>query len=114
MKRGFLSNEQRATRGIVHGKINSLATAFKLAAESPFTIVIVPKENVTSGVIASPANAGLLVNMKMYEDDAASMYPVMFNWPSEALIYEIQAGAIDLAVYDVYWICGSYDTEPGT
>ena len=111
MKRGFVSNEQRATRALSHGKITSLTTAFRLKNGNPFSLVIVPKASVTAGVISAPENAGLIVNCTMYEDDAAADYPVMFNWPSEALFFEISDSAIDLDNYDVYWSCGSED-EP--
>lgn len=111
MKRGFVSNEQRATRGLAKGKIASLAAGFSLKNGSPFSLTIIPKANVTGRLVSVPENSGLLVECMLYEDSTASDLFIPFNWPSEALIYQVSIGAIELATYDVYWTCGS-DDEP--
>lgn len=95
----------RSSRATSHGVIGSLATPFSLDG-NPFSIIIVPKANITARLISAPQDSGLLVNMTMYEDDSASDYPVIFNTESIALIYEISANAIDLATYNVYWFSG--------
>lgn len=109
-QRAVLSKEEKAGRGMSGGKIESLATAFRTAAGSAFGITIIEKASVTAGVIAAPTNVGLVVNCTMYEDTEAHDYPFFFNYPSEALLYEISANAIDLDTYDVYWSSLAYAT----
>jgi hypothetical protein len=103
MRKGYVSPEMFAERVLAHGKIASLTTGFKFTVFIPFSIFVVPKSNVTTGVISSPSNAGLLVNCKCFQDDVNSNLPVLFNQWSEAAIIEIAVNAIDLDVYDVYW-----------
>lgn len=92
----------RSVRGTKHGKITSLATDFKNNGKL-FGIVVIPKANIAGGIISNPDNAGLIVSMKLAEDEAASAYPVMFNWETSGIIETLPAGAIDTEIYDVYW-----------
>lgn len=106
MAKGFVSDLMGSLRILSHGKITSLTAAFSLSNKQPFSIFVVPKANVTAGVISIPDNAGLLVGCKCYQDDNASDLPVLFNQWTEAAIIEVSATAIDLTTYDVYWAAG--------
>lgn len=103
MSRPYLTTEERAGRLLSGGKIESLATPFRLQDGGPFNITIVEKASVTAGVIAAPTNVGLVVNCTLYDDQLPADRPIFFNYPTESLFYEISAGAIDLDDYDVYW-----------
>jgi hypothetical protein len=103
MNKGFVSSEMAAGRISSHKKITDLTNGFKLENGTHFTLFIVPKANVTAGVIGVPDNAGLMVDCKLYQDDDSSDFPVLFNQWTEAAIQEISADAIDLTTYDVYW-----------
>lgn len=98
----YLDPSVRSVRGTSHGKITSLATDFNKNGK-PFGIVVIPKANITGAVISNPDNAGLIVSMKLVEDESASNYPVMFNWETSGIIETLPAGAIDTDIYDVYW-----------
>lgn len=109
MTKGYVSETMNSSRICSHGKIAELP--FKFTSFNPFSIFVVPKANVTAGVISSPDNSGLLVNCKCFQNDNASDLPVLFNQWTEAAILEIPDAAIDLAVYDVYWGAGAYVAE---
>lgn len=109
MNKGYVSEIMNSSRIVSHGKIAQLP--FKFTTFNPFSILVIPKANVTAGVIAAPDNAGLLVNCKCFQDDASSNLPVLFNQWTEAAIIEIPADAIDLDVYDVYWGAGANVAE---
>jgi len=100
----YVSESMNAGRILSHGKISALP--FTFTSFNPFSIFVVPKANVTSGVISTPDNAGMLVDCKCYQDDASSDIPVLFNQWTEAAIIEIAEDAIDLDDYDVYWGAG--------
>ena len=102
--KGYVSETMNSSRIVSHGKITELP--FKFTSFNPFSIFVVPKANVAAKVISSPINVGLLVDCKCYQDDTSSDIPVLFNQWTEAAILEIAEGAIDLAVYDVYWGAG--------
>lgn len=106
--RGFVTTELSAGRINAHGKIASLATAFK--KNNPFSILIVPKADVTTGVISNVAEEiGLIVSVRTYQNDAAADLPVYFHRWTEASIVELPITAIDLNTYDVYWGSGVND-----
>ena len=107
MERGFVSETMRTGRIIWHTQITDLTNGFKLANEVPFSILMVPKANVTEGVISAPTNLGIYVNMKMYQDDDFSNWPVYFNNETIAAIREIAPDAINLETYDVFLGSGS-------
>ena len=104
MNKGYVSETMNSSRIVSHGKIALLP--FKFTSFNPFSIFVIPKANVAAKVISAPENVGLLVDCKCYQDDTSSNIPVLFNQWSEAAIIEISEGAIDLAVYDVYWGAG--------
>jgi hypothetical protein len=106
--RGQVGNEMRATRFVSGGKIANLATAFRVTGDSPFSITVIPKANVSSGIISAPTDLGIIVSCILYEGDAAVAHPFYFNEPSIALIYELPANSIDTSIYDVYWHSGMY------
>ena len=105
-KQGFVSNEMTAGRLLSHGKIESLeqAITFKI----PVSIMIIPKAKITGPLVAPDSNQHLLVNLKLYQDDAASLFPCPIGQWTEGSIKEIVASAIELATYDVYWAAGDY------
>jgi hypothetical protein len=107
MERGFVSDQMRSGRIVSHGKITDLTNGFKFKNEVPFSLLILPKINVTSGVISAPTNIGLVVSCKMFQDDEFSDYPVYFNNETVAAIREIAPGAINTEEYDIYWGSGS-------
>ena len=100
---GVVSSEMRFSRINKHGKIASLSSAFSLTDKAVFSIVIIPKTNITAGVVAQPDNAGIIASVKMYHDETASDYFFKFLEETPASIIEIPATAIDLSKYDVYW-----------
>ena len=109
MAKGYISEVMGAGRVLSHAKIAELP--FKFNSANTFSVFIVPKANVTAGVISAPDNTGILLNCKCYMDDNASNLPVIFNQWGEAAITEIPAEAIDLATYDVYWGAGADVSE---
>jgi hypothetical protein len=112
-EKGYISEAMRAGRIGSFGKITSLATAFKLEGEVPFSILIVPKADVTAGVITKTTDtSGLEVNCITTQNDTAAKYPVYFHEETLLAITEIAIDAIDLDVYDVYWNCGSRGKVP--
>lgn len=107
--KGYVSEIMNSSRIVSHGKIAALP--FKFTSFNPFSILVIPKINVTAKVISSPETAGLLVDCKCYQDDTSSNLPVMFNQWTEAAIIEIAEDAIDLETYDVYWGAGADVSE---
>lgn len=105
-KQGFVSNEMIAGRLLSHGKIESLEQAEVF--DVPVSIMIVSKAKITGALIAPDSNQHLLVNLKLYQDDAASLFPCPIGQWTEGSIKEIAATAIELATYDVYWAAGDY------
>lgn len=105
--KGNVSKEIEAGRVSSHGKLASLAAGFKLSNGSPFSVVIVPKANITARVVSQPDAAGLLVDCKMYQDDVSSDYFIPFLVETSAAILELAIAAIDLATYDVFWAAGT-------
>lgn len=104
---GLVTEVMRTGRIVSHGQITDLTNGFKPSNGVNFSIIVIPHNDVTAGVIAPPTNLGIMVSMKMYQDDDFSDYPVYFNQESLALIKEIEAGAISTDDYDVYWASGS-------
>ena len=99
---GHITNEQAAGRVLAHTKITSLAAGYSLDGK-PFSILVVPKADVTAGVISNvDTNIGLIVSCKCYADAAASDMPVYFHRYTEGAIVELAVNAIDLTTYDVY------------
>lgn len=111
MGKRIVSGEMQAARIAAHGKITSLTSAFKLASGNPFSIFVIPKANISNGVISQPDNVGLVVTLKCLQDDASAAFPVMFNTWTEAAIVQIDASAINLTTYDVYWGSGNDESE---
>ncbi|WP_372932422.1 hypothetical protein [Mariniphaga sediminis] len=97
-EKGFVSKESESGRINAHNEIIELP----FTSNIPYSIMIIPKANIADGVISTPDNVGILVNVKTYQSDAASDLPVMFNAWTEANIVEIPAGAIDLVSYRVF------------
>ncbi|HCY40429.1 MAG TPA: hypothetical protein DHV48_03610 [Prolixibacteraceae bacterium] len=106
-EKGFVSDQMRSGRIVSHGQITDLTNGFKPTNEVTFSIIVIPKANITAGVISAPTDLGIMVSMAMYQDDGFSDYPVYFNTETIALIKEIEADAIPLETYDVYWASGS-------
>lgn len=99
----IISSEMAAGRVNGKKKITSLDTAFKLKGNQPFSFLVVPKEDVTNGVISNVAEEiGLIVSLRCMTDSAAGDFPVYFHRWTEGSIVEIPAGAINLTTYDVY------------
>jgi hypothetical protein len=99
---GYITNEQAAGRISAKEKLTSLSEGFNLAGK-PFSILVVPKTDVTDGVISNvDQNIGLIVSCKLYADATASDMPVYFHKYTEALVVELGVNAIDLTAYDVY------------
>lgn len=104
--KGYVSETMNSSRICSQGKITELP--FKFTSFNPFSIFVIPKANVAAKVISAPSQdaVGLLIDCKCFQDDTSSDLPVLFNQWTEAAIIEITEGAIDLAVYDVYWGAG--------
>lgn len=99
---GHITNEQAAGRILAKTKLTSLTAAYNLDGK-PFSILVVPKADVTTGVISNvDTNIGLVVSCKLYAESAASDLPVYFHRWTEAAIVELAITAIDLTDYDVY------------
>lgn len=99
---GHITNEQAAGRILAKTKLTSLAAGYSIDGK-PFSILVVPKEDVTNGVISNVAEEiGLIVSCKCYADAEASDMPVYFHRYTEGAIVELAANAIDLTTYDVY------------
>ena len=102
MEVGHITNEQAAGRILAKTKLTSLAAGYTLNG-NPFSILVVPKADVTTGVISNVATEiGLVVSCKCYADAAASDLPVYFHRWTEAAIVELATNAINLTTYDVY------------
>lgn len=106
-----LTEEMKATRGGSHGKITSLENGFKLKSDLGFYILILEKASVTGRVIAAQDTAAVLVSVILHQEDTASDYPFVLLQESVPMLRFIEANAIDLATYDVYWSCGQ-EAEP--
>ena len=102
--KGYVSESMTAGRIVSKGKIAALP--FSFSSFNTFSIFVVPKANVTAGLISVPNDAGVLVSCKCYQDDASSNLPVLFNQWTEAAIVEIPTDGINLTTYDVYWGAG--------
>ena len=103
---GYITSEKNAGRVLAKGKIESLTSAFNLGGK-PFSIIVVPKADVTDGIISIVSESiGLIVSCKCYAEDSAGDLPVYFHTWTEADIVEIAADAIDLDDYDVYYGAG--------
>ena len=91
----------QAGRVNAHSKLTALP--FSLRTKQPFSIMLVPKADVTTGVISNvDENIGLIVSCKCFADTAASDLPVYFHKWTEASILELPENCIDLTTYDVY------------
>jgi hypothetical protein len=94
----YFSETMVAGRLNSKGEITDLTSAFKLAGGLPFSICVVPK--------AATTDTLLIVELKLYHDDAASDFPCPISDWTPGNILEIPAEAIDLLSYNVYWGCG--------
>jgi hypothetical protein len=95
-KNVYTSEGQRNGRLITGAKIASLATAFSLADNKPFSIYINP----TSGTGTTE-----VLTVKLLGQTVATAMPFKVEAWSELLITEISADDI-LSTYDVYWASG--------
>jgi len=94
----YFSSQMVAGRINSKGEITDLTSAFKLSNGLPFSICVVPKDPTTDTL--------LIVELKLYHDDAASDFPCPISDWTPGNILEIPADAIDLLSYNVYWGCG--------
>ena len=101
MGKGFVSPEMITGRVSAHGKITSVATAFKLESGQPFALFIVPISDGTD-----PDAKVVLVTCKLYQDDNATACPFTSNCWDVPAVSEISINGVDLEVYDVYWGAG--------
>ena len=106
-EKGHVSETMRTGRIIWHTQITDLSNGFQLANAVPFSLLVVPKANVTAGVISAPTNLGLVVSCRMYQDDDFFFFFLYFNTETVAAIMELDIDAIALDTYDVYVGCGS-------
>lgn len=96
--KGYASIGMQEGRICSHGKITSLATDFSLAGNIPFSLFIIEK--------ASADPVPVVVSCETYQGDGFSDCPFTPNcWDVPAVI-KIEAGSIDLLLYDVYWGSG--------
>jgi hypothetical protein len=104
-KKGYISEQMTAGRIVSHGKITSLSGGFRLPSNLPFSIYIRPKTSVS--------NLDIALNVKCYQDEAASEAPFVFNDWSPLAIVEISSGQDSiLDTNDLYWGSGYYiETE---
>lgn len=97
----MISLEMQAGRVNAHSKLTALP--FSLRTKQPFSILVIPKVDVTTGVISNvDENIGLVVSCKLFADATASDFPIYFHKWTEAAILELPENSIDLTNYDVY------------
>lgn len=101
MGKGFVSPEMYAGRVLSHGKITSVAAAFKLASGQPFSLFIIPKSD---GTVPDAVTA--LVTCKLDQDDTASACPFTCNCWDAPAVSEISINGVTLTDFDVYWGAG--------
>lgn len=100
-KDNYVSEQMFTTRITCHGKIESLASNFKLKDDQPFSLFIRAKSG-TSSV------TDVLVNVRLYKEDTCSPCPVtLSNW-QELMVCELDASnAVLLDKYEIYWGAGT-------
>lgn len=96
-----------ALRGLSHGEIETLADGFSIKGNQPYSICVIPKDNIVDGVISIPDNAGLLVECKTLLNNDNKPLPAMFNDWTPASIVFIKPAAIDLDTYRVFFVAGT-------
>ena len=97
---GYVSSEMHAGRVLSHGKITSLATAFSLAGNVPFSLFLMAKST-------TPAVQALTLSVKLYQDAASFDCPFNVNaWTEPAIISLDASNAAILNTYDLYWGAG--------
>lgn len=101
-QKGYISEFMNGGRIVSHGKIESLATGFKLPNETPFSIYIRPKS------ASNSEDLDVMLNVRCYQDETASEAPVVLNDWSPMAIVEIAPNIEILGEYDIYWGSGSY------
>lgn len=85
------------------GKISDLSNGFKVNDGKPFSIYVRPKE--------ASSDIDLLVRCKCIADREMSEVPIPLNdWTPLALL-RLDANAIDLSKYDVWYGCGDIVDE---
>jgi len=92
----ILSQLMSVNRICSHGRITALP--FSLASKSPFSIFIIPTVD---------SDTPIAINCKLYQDDAAALCPFNLKQWTEPAVVEIQAAAISLTDYTVYWGAGA-------
>lgn len=97
-------NKQYATLGMQqgricsHGKITSLTADFSLTNDFPFALFIIEK--------ASSDPAPVIISCETFQGDGFSDCPFTPNCWDVPAVVKIEAEAIDLDLYDVYWGAG--------
>ena len=97
----YVTETMFVSRITCKGKVESLEHGFRLKDEQPFSVYIRPKTLTTM-------ERDVLLNCKLYKEDAASEVPVpLFGWV-ELEVVEIAPSASLLSNYDIYWGAGDY------
>lgn len=97
----YVTETMFVSRITCKGKVESLEHGFRLKDEQPFSVYIRPKTLTTM-------ERDVLLNYKLYKEDAASEVPVpLFGWV-ELEVVEIAPSASLLSNYDIYWGAGDY------
>lgn len=94
---GFVASHIATTKLVSWGKIDLLVNDFKLKNNSPFTILVIPKEGTGPEYI--------LINAEPYQSNGFVPTPVKIGEWQSLLFNYIEASSIDLETYDVWWGC---------
>ena len=106
MKTKFITDGMQSGRLNSHGEIITLSSGFSLENDYPFTIFIIPKANISNGIISQPTEIGLIVNCSLYADDIQSDCPFILGQWSEAYLSSLGVNSIDLDIYRLFWGSG--------
>jgi len=100
MGKGYVSESMFAGRILSHGQITSLDSAFSLTNNEPFSLFLLAAS-------ATDETLPVLVNCRLYQDDASANCPFVANQWNEPAIVEIAASGVSLTSYTAYWGAGS-------
>ena len=98
--RAYITDMMRASRIPNGGLIEELPFSLN---DEPFSICVIPKANITDGVISQPDNIGLIIPVVLLNSDTAKNFPVFFCQWTEAAIKSIHEDAFAIETYDVYY-----------
>lgn len=98
MKKGFVPSEMSVQRIVDWGQVTDLTSDFKLPDNYPFSVFVRPK--------AETSESSVIISARPYQSYDFKPTPVVLESWMENMIITIEAGAIDLEAYDVWWGAG--------